>query len=262
MPPNQLAQDVLANIERYVLDRQVTEVLDDLGVESQSEKEFQLRGNAGMVYENGLKFGHDDALLEFIEAKALAQLDGGGANLGGKERQKKETQAQADLLGIKSANFLKIRSRIRNREHHFPEDHADPFRVTYRNEITFPNDLADFANGMGAVTAHIQSVILQRDNTRLPPYDSLWYVSMLLAFSEPTWATLLKDGSVQRLTTLSLRHVSNAAKGLDLKLRPNEVYAALLHPISLQYAEAFAISTYLLPYKLTSVSYHMQNNKK
>jgi hypothetical protein len=234
---------VLDNLQRHMLGIPVADVLARRGIEPESSDEFDLRIDAEIAYRQGVEWGDDVALLDFLDRRTR--------HLG-----RKSTGAQAELLGVGSAteekaraNMRQIRHGVQQRKRHIPPAYRDHLFADHMDEIQMPDRFAEWANGMTAAVQYLHDIIGGSNDGSLPKFDPLWFASLFLAFTNPTWIEKIKSGPAEEAFVLGQRHVSNAAEGLNSEVEVTLTHGLLLYGMCRTYGEAIALSLYLLPHR-------------
>lgn len=237
------ALTVLDNLHRHILETPLADILAKRGVEPESSEEFELRIEAEIAYRQGVEWGDDLALLDFLDRQTR--------HLG-----TKSTGAQAKLLGVGSStekkacdNMRQIRHGVNQRKRHIPPAYRDHLFADHMDKIRMPNRFAEWANGMTSVVQFLQDFIASPADGLLPKLSPLWFTAVFLALTKSTWIEKIKSGSAEEVVVLGQRHVSNAAKGLESDVEVGLTHGLLLYGMCRTYSEAIALSLHLLPHR-------------
>ena len=234
---------VLRNLERYMLDGQVIDILRELDIEPDSSREFELSIKVERAYKQGVELGDDLALLAFLDMRT-------------RDLARNRTGAQAELLGVGSAsekkacnNMRQIKSGVHRGTRGIPAGYRDHLFQQFSDDIQMPNLFAEWANGMTAAVQFLHDAGDRPSDSLLPKLSPLWFASAFLALSTSTWIKQLQSGPAESAFVLGQRCVSNAAKGLEMGGEVNLTHGILLYPMCRTYSEAIALSLYLLPHR-------------
>lgn len=234
---------VLDNLECHLLGRPIVDFLIQRGIEPDSPEEFELRMEVERAYKQGVEWGDELALLDFAESRTRHLGPG-------------STGAQAKLLGIGDAtekkacdNMRQIKHGVRHRKRHIPQVYRDHLFDGYMDEIEMPNRFAQWANGMTSAVQFLHDRIGAPQDGSLPTLDPLWFASVFLALTKPTWIEKIKSGSAEEVFLLGQRHVANAAAGLESDVKVGLTHGLLLYGMCCVYSEAIALSLHLLPHR-------------
>ncbi len=237
------ALTVLGNLQRHVLDIPVVDFLARRGVAPGSSEEFDLKVKAEIAYRQGVEWGDDLALLDFLDRQTR--------NLG-----KKSTGAQAELLGVGSStekkacdNMRQIRHGVIRRKRHIPPAYRDHLFADHMDQIHMPNRFAEWANGMTSAVQYLHDVTGGSQDGSLPTLDPLWFASVFLALIKSTWIEKIKSGPAEEVFILGQRHVSNAAEGLECDAEVSLAHGLLLYGMCSTYSNAIALALHLLPHR-------------
>jgi hypothetical protein len=159
-------------------------------------------------------------------------------------------------LGVGSAkeqkardNMRQIRHGVQRKKRHIPSAYRDHLFTDHMDEIQMPNRFAEWANGMTSAVLYLHQVMGGPEDDSLPKFDPLWFASIFLAFTKPTWIEKIKSGPAEEVFVLGQRHVSNAAEGLNSDVKISLAHGLLLYGMCQIYGEAIALSLYLLPHR-------------
>ncbi|MBC8876252.1 MAG: hypothetical protein H8E44_43045 [Planctomycetes bacterium] len=231
---------VLDNIERYLLDGPVTDVLAECGIKAGTVKEAKLKIKVQQAFVQGAELGDDLALLGFLDS----QTDGLGP---------RSTAAQAKLLGVAGETekracdtVRKIRSRVQRKESRIPTVYRNRLFDRFFKQIEMPNQVAEWANGMTAAVQYLHEAFDGQSDVLLPKLSPLWFASAYLALLTPNWFQPFRDGSVKDAFAVGQRHVENAAVALEADVKASLTHGALLYRMCDTYGKAIALALHFL----------------